>query len=142
MFEKSVFENLKSTRDRAFRVLQFARDEKKLSGDNLHEKRGELNSAWVRVESAQNRMNQEYSIAKKVADSVDSDWSIYRRRQEDLDSEISQAKRQQEEFHNLSQDLFQKSRDAYNYGDKSMAPYYSQQAKDMRDKRDNQSREV
>ena len=55
MFEKSVFENLKSTRDRAYQAVKFAREEKDRSGKELSKIREKLNDAWEKVESAKNK---------------------------------------------------------------------------------------
>ncbi|MDO4871949.1 MAG: hypothetical protein Q4A27_00750 [bacterium] len=87
-------------------------------------------------------MNNEYSIAKELSGSKDSEWSVYCSEQDNLSNQISHAKNQQEEYHKMSQELFQKSRDAYNFGDKSKAPYYSQQARSARDKREDWAREL
>ena len=48
MFEKSVFENLKSTRDRAYQAVRFAREEKDRSGKELSKIREKLNAQKTR----------------------------------------------------------------------------------------------
>ena len=142
MFEKSVFSNLRKVRDDARRVMNLAFNDKGRSVDKLHDKLEELNHAWSQVESARSKMDSEWDIIQRLKNSSDTVWREYRKQQENYSREIDYAKSQQEYYHQESQRLFQRSRDAYNFGDKSRAPYYSQQAKVARSKRDDWANEV
>lgn len=142
MFEKSVFENLKSTRDRAYQAVKFAREEKDRSGKELSKIREKLNDAWAKVDSAKNKKNQEWNLISSVQTQIDREWEVYKDLKNSTSRDIDYAKSQQEHYHEESQRLFKQASDAYNYGDKSMAPYYSAQAKEARENRNYWSGEV
>jgi domain of unknown function (DUF1771) len=142
MFEKSVFENLKSTRDRAYQAVRFAREEKDRSGKELSKIREKLNDAWAKVDSAKNKKNQEWNLISSVQTQIDREWEVYKDLKNSTSRDIDYAKSQQEHYHEESQRLFKQASDAYNYGDKSMAPYYSAQAKEARENRNYWSGEV
>lgn len=142
MFEKSVFENLKSTRDRAYQAVRFAREEKDRSGKELSKIREKLNDVWAKVDSAKNKKNQEWNLISSVQIQIDREWEVYKDLKNSTSRDIDYVKSQQEHYHEESQRLFKQASDAYNYGDKSMAPYYSAQAKEARENRNYWSGEV
>ena len=142
MFEKSVFENLKRNRDRARDKMNEAFEEKERSGKKLNELNGRLNVAWNNLQVAKGDMNRAYEAMEAASSDNSAEWARYHERQKSISLEIEEAKRMQQRYHEDSQELFQRSRDAYRYGDKAGAAYYSRQANEKKSDRDKWADEV
>ncbi|MBQ3413603.1 DUF1771 domain-containing protein [Candidatus Saccharibacteria bacterium] len=101
-----------------------------------------MQAAWEERTRARERMNSEFEARKSAYDHRDSVWDEYARIRDYNNSRIESLKYEADAEHRAMQDCFERASNAYQYGDKSEAPYYSQEGHEHKDRRDELNAEI
>ena len=101
-----------------------------------------MQSAWDERIRARERMNREFEARQSAYSHRDSVWDEYGRIRDYNNSRIESLKYEADAEHRAMQDCFEQASNAYQYGDKSEAPYYSQQGHEHKDRRDALNAEI
>ena len=91
---------------------------------------------------AREHMNREFEARQSAYSRRDSVWDEYSRIRDYNNSRIESLKYEADAEHRAMQDCFEQASNAYQYGDKSEAPYYSQQGHEHKDRRDALNAEI
>ena len=86
-----------------------------------------VQSTWEERVQARKRMNSEFEARKSAYDNRDAVWKEYGRIRDHNNARIESLKYEADNEHRAMQDCFERASNAYQYGDKSEAPYYSQE---------------
>ena len=101
-----------------------------------------MQSAWDERIRARERMNREFEARQSAYSHHDSVWDEYGRIRDYNNSRIESLKYEADAEHRAMQDCFEQASNAYQYGDKSEAPYYSKQGHEHKDRRDALNAEI
>jgi hypothetical protein len=101
-----------------------------------------MQSAWDERTRAREYMNREFEARQSAYSHRDSVWDEYGRIRDYNNSRIESLKYEADAEHRAMQDCFEQASNAYQYGDKSEAPYYSQQGHEHKDRRDALNAEI
>lgn len=101
-----------------------------------------MQSAWDERIRAREHMNREFEARQSAYSRRDSVWDEYGRIRDYNNSRIESLKYEADAEHRAMQDCFEQASNAYQYGDKSEAPYYSQQGHEHKDRRDALNAEI
>lgn len=101
-----------------------------------------MQSAWDERTRAREHMNCEFEARRSAYAHRDSVWAEYGRIRDYNNSRIESLKYEADAEHCAMQDCFERASDAYQYGDKSEAPYYSQQGHEHKERRDELNAEI
>ena len=101
-----------------------------------------MQSAWNERTCARKHMNREFEARQSAYSHRDSVWEEYGRIRDYNNSRIESLKYEADAEHRAMQDCFEQASNAYQYGDKSEAPYYSQQGHEHKDRRDELNAEI
>ena len=101
-----------------------------------------MQSAWDERVRARECMNREFEARQSAHSHRDSVWDEYGRIRDYNNSRIESLKHEADAEHRAMQDCFEQASNAYQYGDKSEAPYYSQQGHEHKDRRDALNAEI
>lgn len=101
-----------------------------------------MQTAWEERTRARERMNSEFEARKSAYDHRDSVWDEYARIRDYNNSRIESLRYEADAEHRAMQDCFERASNAYQYGDKSEAPYYSQEGHEHKDRRDELNAEI
>ena len=101
-----------------------------------------MQSAWGERIRAREHMNREFEARQSAYSHRDSVWDEYGRIRDYNNSRIESLKYEADAEHRAMQDCFEQASNAYQYGDKSEAPYYSQQGHEHKDRRDALNAEI
>lgn len=101
-----------------------------------------MQSAWDERTRAREHMNREFEARQSAYSHRDSVWDEYGRISDYNNSRIESLKYEADAEHRAMQDCFEQASNAYQYGDKSEAPYYSQQGHEHKDRRDALNAEI
>jgi chromosome segregation ATPase len=101
-----------------------------------------MQSAWDERTRAREKMNREFEARQTAYSHRDSVWEEYGRIRDYNNSRIQLLKNEADAEHRTMQDCFERASSAYQYGDKSEAPYYSQQGHEHRERRDMLNTEI
>ena len=101
-----------------------------------------MQSAWDERIRAREHMNREFEARQSAYSHRDSVWDEYGRIRDYNNSRIESLKYEADAEHRAMQDCFEQASNAYQYGDKSEAPYYSQQGHEHKDRRDALNAEI
>ena len=101
-----------------------------------------MQSAWDERVRARECMNREFEARQSAYSHRDSVWDEYGRIRDCNNSRIESLKHEADAEHRAMQDCFEQASNAYQYGDKSEAPYYSQQGHEHKDRRDALNAEI
>lgn len=101
-----------------------------------------MQSAWDERTCAREHMNREFEARQSAYSHRDSVWEEYGRIRDYNNSRIESLKYEADAEHRAMQDCFEQASNAYQYGDKSEAPYYSQQGHEHKDRRDELNAEI
>ncbi|MBR2837107.1 putative nuclear RNA export factor SDE5 [Candidatus Saccharibacteria bacterium] len=91
---------------------------------------------WRERSDAKDTMNREFYLRKEVYEHHDAIWSDYGRIRDHNNTEIDQLRAEADAEHEAMKDAFDRASDAYEYGDRSEAPYYASEGHDHKDRRD------
>ncbi|MDO5451975.1 MAG: DUF1771 domain-containing protein [Candidatus Saccharibacteria bacterium] len=103
---------------------------------------GIMQSAWDERTRAREHMNREFEARRSAYSHRDSVWDEYGRIRDYNNSRIESLKYEADAEHRAMQDCFERASNAYQYGDKSEAPYYSRQGHEHRDRRNALNAEI
>lgn len=101
-----------------------------------------MQSAWDERTRAREHMNREFEARQSAYSHRDSVWEEYGRIRDYNNSRIESLRYEADAEHRAMQDCFERASDAYQYGDKSEAPYYSQEGHMHKDRRDELNAEI
>ena len=101
-----------------------------------------MQSAWDERTRAREHMNREFEARQSAYSHRDSVWDEYGRIRDYNNSRIESLKYEADAEHRAMQDCFEQASNVYQYGDKSEAPYYSQQGYEHKDRRDALNAEI
>ena len=101
-----------------------------------------MQSAWDERIRARERMNREFEARQSAYSHRDSVWDEYGSIRDYNNSRIESLKYEADAEHRAMQDCFEQASNAYQYGDKSEAPYYSKQGHEHKDRRDALNAEI
>ncbi len=101
-----------------------------------------MQSAWDERVRAREHMNREFEARQSAYSHRDSVWEEYGRIRDYNNSRIDSLRYEADAEHRAMQDCFERASDAYQYGDKSEAPYYSQEGHMHKDRRDELNAEI
>lgn len=129
--QQSLFEQKQA----AFQRFKELRDQTNIAHDAMQ-------SAWDERTRAREHMNREFEARQSAYSHRDSVWDEYGRIRDYNNSRIESLKYEADAEHRAMQDCFEQASNAYQYGDKSEAPYYSQQGHEHKDRRDALNAEI
>ena len=101
-----------------------------------------MQACWDERVRARERMNREFEAMQSTYSCSDSVWSEYTRIRDRNNSKIESLKYEADIEHRAMQECFDEASSAYQYGDKSDAPYFSQQGYEHRDRRNALNAEI
>ncbi|MBQ3432775.1 DUF1771 domain-containing protein [Candidatus Saccharibacteria bacterium] len=101
-----------------------------------------MESAWDDRVAARECMNVEFTTRQSALAYRDVVWDEYCRIRDCNNSRIEALKYDADAEHRAMQECFERASDAYQYGDKSEAPYWSQQGHEHRARRNELNAEI
>ena len=101
-----------------------------------------MQACWDERVRARERMNREFEAMQSTYSCSDSVWSEYTRIRDRNNSKIESLKYEADIEHRAMQECFDEASSAYQYGDKSDAPYFSQQGYEHRGRRNALNAEI
>lgn len=142
MLRNPELDRLKSRQQSLFEQKQAAFQRFK----DLHEQTNvayrTMQACWDERVRARERMNREFEAMQSTYSCSDSVWSEYTRIRDRNNSKIESLKYEADIEHRAMQECFDEASSAYQYGDKSDAPYFSQQGYEHRDRRNALNAEI
>lgn len=120
-------DRLKAEEESAFRRKQEAYQNYADARDRADAAYDAMQDAWEKRACAQEKMNQEFEKRKSAYEYHDSVWEDYGRIRDNNNSQIESLKLEADSEHHAMQDCFDRASAAYEYGDKSEAPMWSQE---------------
>ena len=101
-----------------------------------------MQACWDERVRARGCMNHEFEAMQSTYSCRDSVWSEYTRIRDRNNPKIESLKYEADIEHRAMQECFDEASSAYQYGDKSEAPYFSQQGYEHRDRRNALNAEI
>ena len=101
-----------------------------------------MQSAWDERTRAREHMNREFEARRSAYSHRDSIWDEYGHIRDYNNSKIESLKHKADAEHRAMQNCFEQASNAYQYGNKSEAPYYSRQGHEHKDRRDELNAEI
>lgn len=95
-----------------------------------------MQRGWEEQQSTRDEMNREWDEIQRAKAHNESIWDDYHRTKDSLGYQISSLKNEADSEHSEMQHCFDSASDAYEYGNKADAPYWSQQGHYHKDRRD------
>lgn len=142
MLRNPELDRLKSRQQSLFEQKQAAFQRFK----DLHEQTNvayrTMQACWDERVRARECMNREFEAMQSTYSCSDSVWSEYTRIRDRNNSKIESLKYEADIEHRAMQECFDEASSAYQYGDKSDAPYLSQQGYEHRDRRNALNAEI
>lgn len=142
MLRNPELDRLKSRQQSLFEQKQAAFQRFK----DLHEQTNvayrTMQACWDERVRARECMNREFEAMQSTYSCRDSVWSEYARIRDRNNSKIESLKYEADIEHRAMQECFDEASSAYQYGDKSDAPYFSQQGYEHRDRRNALNAEI
>lgn len=129
--QQSLFEQKQA----AFQRFKYLQEQTNIAHDVMQ-------SAWDERTRARDDMNREFEARQSAFAHRDSVWDEYARIRDYNNSRIESLKYEADEEHRAMQDCFEQASEAYQYGDKSEAPYFSQQGHEHKERRDELNAEI
>ncbi len=135
-------DRLKSEEQSLFQAKQAAwqrwQDAKKRASDAYDA----AQAAWRDRCSAKETMNREFEAMRRSSERHQDVWDEYGRIRDANNAQIEYLKSQADYEHQQMCSCFDQASSAYEYGDKSMAPYYSQEGHAHKERRDELNTEI
>lgn len=110
--------------------------------DRANAAHNEMQSAWDERTVARERMNQEFEARKSAYRQRDEVWSEYGRIRDYNNARIDALRSEADSEHMAMQQCFEQASDAYEYGNKSEAPYYASEGHMHKDRRNELNAEI
>lgn len=135
-------DNLKSREQDAFQRKQAAFQRYANVRDRCNEAHDAMQAAWEERCSAREEMNREYEEMQRSSEHYREVWDEYGRIRDENNSRIESLKWEADREHQEMCSCFDQASSEYEYGDKSMAPIYSQEGHDHKERRDELNAEI
>jgi hypothetical protein len=142
MSRNHELDHLKAVEQDAFQRKQSAFQRYIASKDRASEAHDEVERAWQERSSTREEMNHEFERNQQAWEHYRSVWDEYGRVKEANNYQIDRLRADADYEHQAMQDAFNQASSEYEYGDKSLAPYYSQQGHEHKARRDDLNAEV
>ncbi|MBR2741877.1 DUF1771 domain-containing protein [Candidatus Saccharibacteria bacterium] len=142
MLRNSELDRLKEEQQSLFEQKQVAFQKFKDLQEQTNTAHDAMQSAWDERVSTRERMNAEFEARQSAYSHRNLVWDEYGRIRDYNNSRIESLKYEADAEHRAMQDCFERASDAYQYGDKSEAPYYSQEGHAHKDRRDELNAEI
>lgn len=133
---------LKSREQEAFSRKQAAFQRYAEIRDRCKETHDMMEEAWEIRCSAREEMNREYEEMQKSSEHYREVWDEYGRIRDRNNYEIERLRAEADSEHQEMIDCFGRASDCYEHGDKSEAPYWSQQGRKHKERRNSINEEV
>ena len=135
-------ESLKKAEEDAFRKKQDAWQRYATARDRTNIAYKELQKAKAERNAAYDEMNREYERKERAWELYRSVWGEYSRIKSFNGPRIDQLRAENEYEHQAMQDAFEQAHSEYEFGDKSMASYYSEQGHAHKERRNDLGAEI
>lgn len=135
-------DSLKSREQDAFQRKQVAFQRYADARDRCNEAHDIMQTAWEERASAKEEMNREWEEMQRARENYGEVWDEYGRIRDANNYEIERLRAEADYEHRQMIDCFEQASSCYEFGDKSEAPYWSQQGHDHKDRRDSINEEV
>ena len=135
-------DRLKAEQQSLFEQKQIAFQRLKDLQERINAAHDIMQSAWDERTRAREHMNREFEARRSAYSHRDSIWDEYGRIRDYNNSKIESLKRKADAEHRAMQNYFEQASNAYQYGNKSEAPYYSRQGHEYKDRRDELNAEI
>lgn len=142
MSRNPELDRLKAEQQSLFEQKQAAFQKFKDLQDQTNAAHDAMQSAWEERTRTRERMNSEFEARKSAYDHRDSVWDEYGRIRDYNNSRIESLKYEADAEHRAMHDCFERASNAYQYGDKSEAPMWSQEGHEHKDRRDELNAEI
>ena len=142
MSKNYALDSLKSREQEAFQRKQAAYERYAEARDRCNEAHDVMQAAWEERCSSREVMNHEYEEMQRANENYRAVWDEYGRIRDENNYEIERLRVEADSEHQEMIECFEKASDCYESGDKSEAPYWSQQGHDHKDRRDSINEEV
>lgn len=142
MLRNPELDRLKSRQQSLFEQKQAAFRRFKDLQEQTNVARRTLQACWDERVHARECMNHEFEAMQSAYSCRDSVWGEYTQIRDRNNSKIESLKHEADIEHRAMQECFDDASSAYQYGDKSEAPYYSQQGYEHRDRRNALNAEI
>lgn len=142
MSRNPELDRLKVRQQSLFEQKQAAFQRFKELQDQTNTAHDAMQIAWNERVHARERMNSEFEARKSAFSHRDLVWNEYARIRDRNNSRIESLKREADAEHRAMQNCFERASNAYQYGNKSEAPYYSQQGREYKYRRDALNAEI
>lgn len=133
---------LKSAEQEAFNRKQAAWQTYARLRDECNAAHDAMEAAWQERVAAKEDMNREYDEMQSSSQRYREVWDEYGRIRDSKQYEIDRLRAEADSEHQQMVDCFEQASSCYEYGDKSEAPYWSQQGHEHKDRRDSLNEEV
>ncbi len=135
-------DRLKAEQQSLFERKQIAFQRFKDLRDQTNAAHDIMQSAWEERTRARDHMNREFEARKSAYEHRDAVWDEYGRIRDHNNSRIESLRYEADNEHRAMQDCFERASNAYQHGDKSEAPYYSQEGYEHKECRDELNAEI
>lgn len=142
MSRNPELDRLKAEQQSLFEQKQIAFQRLKDLQERINVAHDIMQSAWDERTRAREHMNREFEARRSAYSHRDSIWDEYGRIRDYNNSKIESLKRKADAEHRAMQNYFEQASNAYQYGNKSEAPYYSQQGREHKNRRDALNAEI
>ena len=132
---KSAEQDAFERKQRAWKIYADLRE----SCSNAHD---EMESAWRERVAAREEMNSEFESMSQARELSAQIWDEYGRIRDSNNYEIERLRAEANSEHQQMTECFERASECYQFGDKSEAPYWSQQGHDHKERRDELNEEV
>ena len=142
MARDQELDRIKSEEQAAFQRKQAAWavwDEARSRADDAYDA---MQSAWDERVDAKEEMNHEYELMQASSEHYREVWDDYGRIRDANNAQIDSLRNEADSEHHEMQRCFDQASHEYEYGDKSMAPVYSQEGHEHKARRDELNAEV
>lgn len=135
-------DRLKAEEQRLFQAKQEAFQSYAKTRDATRDAYERMENAWRERDQARSEMNREFEVRKEAYAYNDAIWSEYSRIRDTNNARIDSLKHEADYEHQAMQDSFERASSAYQYGDKSEAPYYAAEGREHQARRNELNAEV
>lgn len=142
MIRNHELDSLKAREQDAFQRKQVAFQHYAEARDRCKEAYDTMQTAWEDRCSAREEMNHEYDEMQRASENYAQVWGEYGRIRDENNYEIERLRAEADSEHKEMTDCFEKASECYECGDKSEAPYWSEQGREHKERRDDANKEV
>ncbi|MBR0488415.1 putative nuclear RNA export factor SDE5 [Candidatus Saccharibacteria bacterium] len=135
-------DRLKTEEQEAFRRKQAAWARYAEARERTSEAHNEMERAWNERVNARETMNCAFEAMRDARGASDEVWDEYKRLREANSARIDAIRAEADREHEEMIHCFEQASSEYEYGDKSMAPVYSEEGHEHKDRRDELNAQV